>query len=101
MPHLPDSQLNVFFEMPVGWSGVPNIHHWDNDGGVAGSAWPGDAMTATGTGNWFTFEFPVGVTTSNVIFNDGTNQTANLNRVGDGCYSGDAWADFCTDNPQP
>jgi len=103
MPHLPDSQLQVYFELPAGWTqAAPNVHYWDANGGIANTNWPGAVMTATGTGNWYSFEFPVGTNSTNIIFNDGNgNQTGNLQRTGDGCYSNDAWADFCTDNPQP
>ena len=53
-------------------------------------------MTDLGN-NWYSYAFPDGVFSANVIFNDGTNQTADLLREGDGCYdlATDTWTDTC------
>jgi len=48
-------------------------------------------MTNAGN-NWYTYTF-TNITSTNLIFNDGTNQTADLTRNKDGWYLNGAWYD--------
>lgn len=64
------------------------------------AAWPGNGMTRQGTTNWYSYNVtpPAGVaaTNLNVIFNDGTNQTADLQRSTTGWYKDTTWTNTCT-----
>ena len=64
------------------WSQV-NLYVWEAD---PMASWPGTPMTKNG--DWWTLEIPAGAYT-NVIANDGTNQTADLKMDG----SADCWID--------
>jgi len=93
----PVDTLSVRFEAPTDWANV-NVYYWGTTPVDASIGWPGEAATAL-YGNWWTFEFPAGVTASNVIFNNGAGaQTGDLYRDGDGCYSfvDAVWTDTCT-----
>ncbi len=60
--------------------------------------WPGAELTDDGDG-WYSYMFN-DITSTNIIFNDGSNQTGNLNRGEDGWY--DAEPDTGTaPNPDP
>ncbi len=100
-PYLGDSEpvdtLSVRFEAPADWANV-NVYYWNTAPVTATVDWPGVAATPL-YGNWWTFEFPEGVTAANVIFNNGSGaQTGDLYREGDGCYGFDTatWSDDCT-----
>ena len=88
-----DGILTVYFQKPAAWADAINVYYWEASV-IPDASWPGVAMTNLGDG-WYVFNFPAGVTSSNVIFNDGSNQTADLNRDRDGCYVEDAWVDSC------
>ncbi|OZG72158.1 hypothetical protein BTA51_17560 [Hahella sp. CCB-MM4] len=85
--------ISVYFRKPVGW-GIPNVYFWNAE--VEGPEWPGQAMESLGD-DWFSYTFPDNVQAANLIFNDGTHQTADLYREGDGCYSvsTESWTDSC------
>ncbi|MCC2617790.1 pullulanase-type alpha-1,6-glucosidase [Aestuariibacter halophilus] len=91
--------LRVYFQKPADWSNDIHIHYW-NAGSVAGTAWPGEVMTAL-AGGWFFFQMPDGVRSANLIFNDANTgsggQTADLSRQRDGCYvfASQTWSDTC------
>lgn len=79
--------LTVEFKAPAGWGSV-NLYVWDaNETAVLG-AWPGKAITKNG--DYYTYT----ITESdarplNIIFNDGSNQTADITGVSaDACYDG-------------
>ena len=86
--------MTVYFEKPADWAPALNTYFFNAS--APSPAWPGDAMTDLGN-NWYSYAFPDGVFSANVIFNDGTNQTADLLREGDGCYdlATDTWTDTC------
>ena len=64
--------VTVYFYNHQDWETV-NAYVWDVEPIVA---WPGEEMTDAGNG-WYSYEFELG-TNKNIIFNDGANQTADL-----------------------
>ncbi len=83
----------VYFQQPEDWSESINIYYWQA-APLPDATWPGVPMQVLGDG-WFRYAFPESVSSSNVIFNDGSNQTADLSRDRDGCYIDGAWVDVC------
>ena len=80
VPAMAAGTITVSVKAP--WSQV-NLYCWE-DGEMA--TWPGTPMTKNG--DWWTLEIPAG-TYTNVIANDGSNQTADLKMDG----SADCWID--------
>ena len=74
--------ITVYVKAPTDWDQV-YLYVWEN-GDM--STWPGTPMTKNG--DWWTLEIPADSYT-NVIANDGTNQTADLKMDG----SADCWID--------
>ncbi|KZS40231.1 hypothetical protein AWE51_04555 [Aquimarina aggregata] len=70
----------------------PSVYYWNTTPLAISTSWPGQSMTAVGNG-WYTYTLS-GVTCSNIIFSaNGTNQTTDLNRCGDGWYYNGIWYD--------
>ena len=72
----------AYFRKPKGW-GEPNIYVWKDDKGEAVAQWPGIKMDKVdGTETLYLYTLPEGYASADdnikVIFNDGTNQTGNL-----------------------
>jgi uncharacterized protein YjdB len=89
----PASTFTVHFYRPSNWGTAIKIYWWSAQpaGTLADGTWPGVAMTNEGSGTWYQYTFS-NVTSTNLIFNDGTNQTADLNRAGtNGWYYNGAW----------
>ncbi len=87
-------EANVFtvhFYPPAGWGNDINIYYWDAvpEGIIPTVSWPGVATQNDGDG-WYSYVFN-NVTSTNLIFNDGFNQTADLSRSEDGWYYNGAW----------
>ena len=79
--------LTVEFKAPAGWGSV-NLYAWDaNETAVLG-AWPGKAITKNG--DYYTYTITeTDARPLNIIFNDGSNQTADITGVSaDACYDG-------------
>ena len=84
-----DAGITVYFYPNPGlpaWSGVtPRVYYWNVVGGnIAPASWPGVLMVPH-TDGWYKYTFP-GVTSLNVIFNNGsggvgTNQTPDITNV--------------------
>ncbi|SEG37267.1 Por secretion system C-terminal sorting domain-containing protein [Halpernia humi] len=75
----------------AGWNGVtPRVYYWNMTGGaVPAATWPGNLMVDEGNG-YFKYTFP-GVTSLNVIFNNGnsdvgTNQTPDITNITNDIY---------------
>lgn len=86
--------FTVHFYKPASWGTGINIYYWETQpSGVMPTVnWPGVSTTDEGDG-WFGYTF-TNVTSTNLIFNDGTNQTADLTRNGsDGWYQNGTWYD--------
>lgn len=85
--------FTVNFYRPANWGTGINIY-WYNavpDGSLPSPSWPGVPMTNHGDG-WYSFTF-TGATAATVIFNDGSNQSADLPRDKDGWYMDGVWYD--------
>jgi uncharacterized protein YjdB len=89
----PSSNFTVHFFRPSTWGTAIKIYWWAAQpaGTLADGTWPGVAMTNEGSSTWYSYTF-TNITSTNLIFNDGTNQTADLNRAGtNGWYYNGAW----------
>ena len=89
----PASGFTVHFFPPSNYGTGINIYWWDAQpsGILADGTWPGVPMTNQGNG-WYSYTFS-NIDSTNLIFNDGTNQTANLARGHNGWYYNDTWYD--------
>ena len=69
----------IYFEKPANWGSNINVYFWTGNGEWKNAGWPGVAMTETDDGV-YGIQWPEGKenVTLNVIFNDGSNQTADL-----------------------
>ncbi|WP_421871698.1 alpha-amylase family glycosyl hydrolase [Marinoscillum sp.] len=88
----PAPTFTVHFYKPTSWGTAINIYWWaaQPSGVLADGSWPGVSMTSEGSG-WYAYTF-TNVTSTNLIFNDGTNQSADLSRNGtDGWYQNGTW----------
>jgi len=85
------SGFTVYFYRPSTWGTGIKIYWWSAlpAGNLADGTWPGVSMTSQGS-NWYSYTF-TNITSTNLIFNDGTNQTANLNRGSNGWYYNGTW----------
>jgi len=83
--------FTVYFYPPSGWGTGIKIYWWDAlpSGVLADGTWPGVTMSGPVNG-WYSYTF-TNITSTNLIFNDGTNQTANLNRGSTGWYINSTW----------
>jgi len=61
-----------------------NCYFWNSNGSPQENTWPGQSMTAEGN-NWYLFVVP-GASSANVIFNNGSAQTVDLSRTGEGWW---------------
>ncbi len=89
----PNTNFTVYFYKPSNWGTGIKIYYWNAlpTGILATVNWPGVNMTDAGNG-WYSYTF-TNVTSTNLIFNDGTNQTADLSRDKNGWYMNNAWYD--------
>jgi len=87
----PSTNFTVYFYPPTGWGTGIKIYWWSAlpAGVLANGIWPGVNMTAAGSG-WYSYTF-TNITSTNLIFNDGSNQTANLSRSTTGWYQNGTW----------
>ena len=68
----------------TGWS-IVNLYYWGD--GIIGPAWPGIA-TSKDLEGWYSHTFDASVTSVNIIWNDGSNQTVDITDVTEStCYS--------------
>jgi len=89
----PNTNFTVYFYKPSTWGTGIKIYYWSAlpTGVLADASWPGVNMTNTGNG-WYSYTF-TNITSTNLIFNDGTSQTANLSRNKTGWYMNATWYD--------
>jgi uncharacterized protein YjdB len=89
----PNTNFTVYFYKPSAWGTGIKIYYWSAlpAGVLANATWPGVNMTDTGNG-WYSYTF-TNVTSTNLIFNDGTSQTADLSRNKTGWYMNNTWYD--------
>jgi glycosidase len=82
--------FTVYFKKPSTWSTAVKIFYWGVTGTAPAVSWPGVAMTSD-CGSWYKFTFPSTVSASNIIFNDGTLQTADLSANAGIRYYDNGW----------
>lgn len=89
----PNTNFTVYFYKPSNWGTGIKIYYWSAlpAGVLANATWPGVNITDSGNG-WYSYTF-TNVTSTNLIFNDGTSQTADLNRNKTGWYMNNTWYD--------
>jgi uncharacterized protein YjdB len=89
----PSTSFTVNFYKPSAWGSGIRIYWWaaQPTGVLADGTWPGVLMTNAGNG-WYSYTF-TNVSSTNLIFNDGTSQTADLTRNKTGWYLNNAWYD--------
>lgn len=89
----PNTSFTVYFYKPSNWGTGIKIYYWDAlpTGVLANATWPGVNMTDSGNG-WYSYTF-TNVNSTNLIFNDGANQTADLSRNKTGWYMNSTWYD--------
>ncbi|MBF4492267.1 Ig-like domain-containing protein [Flavobacterium sp. MR2016-29] len=89
----PNTNFTVYFYKPSNWGTAIKIYYWSAlpAGVLANATWPGVNMINAGNG-WYSYTF-TNVTSTNLIFNDGTNQTADLSRNKTGWYMNNTWYD--------
>ena len=79
--------LTIHFMKPASWS-TARMHYWNVTAtpAVPASTWPGVQMTNNGNG-WWSYTIP-GATCANIVFNNnGSPQTSDLYRCGEGWYN--------------
>ncbi len=76
--------VTIYFKSENGWTNA-NIYAWVTGGATITESWPGTAMTDLGDG-WFSYTFAEDVVPTNIIFNNGTAQTADLTFDGTNNY---------------
>lgn len=88
----PLTQFTVYFQKPAAWGTGIKVYYWSAQpaGSIADASWPGVNMTLTN--GWYSYTF-TGATSINLIFNDGTNQSADLSRSKNGWYVDGVWYD--------
>ncbi len=89
----PSSGLTIYFKKPADWASTVKIHYWNAlpSGSLAGSTWPGAAMTADCNG-WYKYSFPTNVSSVNIIINDAAGkQTADLYNVNTSRFYDNGW----------
>jgi uncharacterized protein YjdB/glycosidase len=89
----PNTNFTVYYYKPSNWGTAIKIYYWNAlpTGVLANATWPGVNMTDAGNG-WYSYTF-TNITSTNAIFNDGTNQTADLSRNKNGWFMNNVWYD--------
>lgn len=85
--------FTVYFKKPADWASSVKIHLWNAlpAGSQAATTWPGTAMTADCNG-WYAYTFPAGMTSVNLVFNDGAGkQTTDQVNVAATNYYDNGW----------
>jgi hypothetical protein len=82
--------FTVYFKKPSTWNSAVKIYYWGTTGTAPAVTWPGVAMTVD-CGSWYKFTFPSTVTATNLIFNDGSLQTVDLNTTAGTRYYDAGW----------
>jgi glycosidase len=87
----PATSFTVYFYKPANWGTNIRVYYWNTlpTGSLPTVTWPGVSMTNTGSG-WYSYTF-TNATSTNLIFNDGTSQTADLARSTTGWYQNNTW----------
>lgn len=77
---VPDAPISIYLEKATAWDNV-NYYAWTANGELLGK-WPGTSVTNTvkdGEGReYYAYTFPEDITSLNVIFNNGSDQTIDI-----------------------
>ncbi|PWA06858.1 starch-binding protein [Flavobacterium psychrotolerans] len=82
--------FTVYFKKPSNWNSAIKIYYWSPTGTAPAITYPGAAMTLD-CGGWYKYTFPSTVSSSNLLFNDGTLKTADLTATAGIKYYDNAW----------
>ncbi len=82
--------FTVYFKKPSNWGSGIKIYYWNVTGSATAVTWPGVAMTLD-CGSWYKFTFPSTVSAANLIFNDGSLQTADLTATAGTKFYDNVW----------
>lgn len=91
VPSMSEGEQAVFFENTAGWSGTIRVWAWSNTENFTGGTWPGQAMTYLGNNIWKWTYTGSSVISGGVIFNNGSDQTADLTWVNGGYYNNNGY----------
>ncbi len=81
--------LEIHYFNSANWSS-PKMYFWAHNGTEAIPTWPGVSLQNDGNG-WYSYTID-GASESNIIFsNNGSSQSADLNRTGNGWYKNGTW----------
>lgn len=83
-------EFTVYFKKPANWNAAVKVYYWLPTGTAPALTYPGVVMTQD-CGDWYKYTFPSTVTASNLLFNDGTLKTADLNTTGGIKFYDGAW----------
>ncbi len=83
--------LTIHFKKIEGWSNSINLYYWETTPPTDPILWPGVAMSSDGE-DWYSYTIQ-NVRATNIIFNDGVNQTDDLVRDKNGWYYKNVWYD--------
>ena len=87
-----EDTYTLYARVPSHW-GVPNIWAWSDAGENVFEAWPGQAMTGVGDGEWYSVELPVSATNVLINYNGDSYKTNDIKVNGS-----DVWITVFTDN---
>ncbi|PKB18915.1 starch-binding protein [Flavobacterium sp. 5] len=82
--------FTVYFKKPTTWASTMKVYYWGTTGTAPTLTWPGVAMTQD-CGDWYSYTFPSTVSTSNLVFTDGTLKTVDLTASAGIKYYDSAW----------
>ncbi|WP_343586252.1 starch-binding protein [Flavobacterium sp.] len=83
-------EFTVYFKKPSNWNSAVKIYYWSPTGTAPAVTYPGVAMTQD-CGDWYKYTFPSTVSASNLLFNDGSLKTGDLNSTGGIKFYDNGW----------
>ncbi|QLC65725.1 starch-binding protein [Flavobacterium sp. LPB0248] len=83
-------EFTVYFKKPANWNSAVKIYYWLPTGTAPAVTYPGVAMTQD-CGDWYKYTFPSTVSASNLLFNDGSLKTGDLNATGGIKFYDNGW----------
>lgn len=89
-PSMSEGEQAVFFENTANWDGKINAYLWNGSIQYAGS-WPGEQCTYLGNNIWKWQYSGTNKISGGLIFNNGSNQTADLTYVNGGYYNANGY----------
>lgn len=86
------SGFTVYFKKPANWGSTVSVYYWNTSPTSPSVTWPGQPMVYDAGNQWWSFRFS-NITSSNLTFNDGMNETPALSRNKTGWYKDGVWYD--------